>query len=140
MATNELAFQERMVPVINQTDVVLARQASREMARDLGFGTADQTRLATAVSELARNSLIYAGGGVCAISDLSDESWIRLRVVVEDEGPGIPDIEEALTDGFSTGGSLGAGLPGARRLVQKFDIESEPGHTVVTIEISRRRV
>ena len=139
MATSELVSLERIVPIGNQTDVVLARQAGREMARDLGFGTADQTRLATAMSELTRNALNYGGGGVCTVRDLSDEDWIRVGAIVEDHGPGIANIEEALTEGFSTGGSLGVGLPGARRLVQQFDIESEPGRTVVSIGIVRRR-
>ena len=130
---------ETAIPLTSQTDVVLARQRGREMARDLGFGTADQTRLATAISELARNAVKYAGSGVCTISDLSDQSSIRVMAVIEDSGPGIPDIEQALTDGFSTAGTLGAGLPGAKRLVQNFWIESEPGRTVVSIEIVRPR-
>lgn len=140
MVTNEIDSLSQIIPVKDQTDVVAARQAGRNMARDADFGTADQTRFATAISELARNALIYAGEGTCSIHDVSDRDWMKIRAVVEDQGPGIPDLEKALTDGYSTGGSLGAGLPGSKRLVQQFDIESEPGRTVVTIEISRRRI
>ena len=129
-----------VVQIEDESDVVAARQAGREMAQELGFGSAAQTRLATAISELTRNVLKYAGTGVCRIYDDSDPLTFRIRVVVEDHGAGIPDIEAAMEDGFSTGGSLGAGLPGTRRLVQEFKIESEPGHTLVTIEISRPKV
>ncbi len=128
-----------VIDIRSQSDVVLARQAGRTMARDLGFGTAQQTRLATAISELVRNALAYADGGRCYLIDSSDEQYIKIQVQIEDHGPGIDDIELALTDGFSTAGSLGAGLPGARRLVQTFEIESGPQGTVVTIEIARNR-
>ena len=139
MVTNESDTSEKVVLVKDQSDVVAARQAGRDMARDADFGTADQTRFATAISELTRNALIYAGEGVCSIHDLSDHEWMKVRAVVEDQGPGIPDLEKALSDGFSTGGSLGAGLPGSKRLVQEFEIESKPGSTIVTIEIVRRK-
>ncbi len=122
-----------------ETDVVLARQAGRKMAREMGFGSADQTRLATAISELARNVIEYAREGTCLISDESNEHGTRIQVVVEDDGPGIADIEEAMTHGFTSGGGLGVGLPGAKRLVQEFDIESSPEHTRVTIAISRQK-
>ena len=118
LVTNEIDPLSKIIPVKDQTDVVAARQAGRDMARDADFGTADQTRFATAISELARNALIYAGEGTCSIHDLSDWEWMKIRAVVEDQGPGIPDLEKALTDGYSTGGSLGAGLPGSKRLVQ----------------------
>ncbi len=130
-------MNEERVALKGQIDVVTARQAGREMARQLGFGSANQTRLATAISELARNALQYAGEGVCLIRDESDERRIRVKVVVEDHGPGIPDIEQAMQDGFSTGGGLGAGLPGTKRLVHEFEIESQPGRTRVTIGMSR---
>ena len=122
------------------SDIVLARQAGRELAREMGFGSADQTRLATAISELARNVIQYAGGGRCLIAEESNQHLTRIRVVVEDAGPGIADLEQAMVQGFSSGGGLGAGLPGARRLVQEFDIESQPGHTRVTIAITKPRV
>jgi len=121
------------------SDIVPARQACREMAHELGFGSADQTRLATAVSELTRNAIQYAGQGVCVITDESNDEAIKIRVVVKDKGPGIPDIEKAMGRGFSTSGGLGAGLPGAKRLVQEFEIKSKPGNTVVAILIKRKR-
>ena len=120
-------------------DIVLARQQSRELAMQLGFGNADQTRLATAVSELARNVIAYAGQGECHIADASDATFRRVLVVVEDQGPGIADIELALRDGYSSGASLGAGLPGARRLVSSFAIESRPGLTCVSISLAARK-
>ena len=122
-----------------ETDVVLARQAGRELAREMGFGSADQTRLATAISELARNVIEYAGEGICLISNDSNEHGTRIQVVVEDNGPGIADLEQAMTHGFTTGGGLGVGLPGAKRLVQEFNIESSPGHTRVTIAITQQK-
>ena len=121
------------------SDIVIARQACREMARELGFGSADQTRLATAVSELARNAIQYAGGGVCFVIDDSDEATVGIRVVVEDDGPGIPDVDKALKPGFTTSGGLGAGLPGAKRLVHDFLLRSEPGHTVVQLKMTTRK-
>jgi len=129
----------RKVQIRQQADVVLARQAGREAAKELGFGLADQTRLATAISELARNVVQYAGAGQCIITDESDEEFIKIRVVVEDHGPGIPDIERALRDGFSTGNGLGAGLPGTKRLGHECRIESKPGHTRITVGMRKRR-
>ncbi len=120
-----------------QSDVVAARQSGRRIANDLGFRSADQTRLATAISELARNAIQYAGEGVCYITDESNQHTAKVQVVIEDFGPGIPDIEKAMTLGFSTSDGLGAGLQGAKRLVHEFAIETEPGHTRVTIAVSR---
>lgn len=131
--------QAQTVPLKQTDDIILARQAGREMARDLGFGTADQTRLATAISELTRNVIEYAGEGVCTVTDESDDARRRISVIVEDHGPGVPDVEQAMTDGFSTGKSLGTGLSGTRRLVTDFDLQSRPGHTKVTIALVRRR-
>ena len=131
---------EIVIELKTKSDIVAARQAGREMASELGFGSADQTRLATAISELARNVIQYAGGGRCLIAEDSNQNLSRIRVVVEDAGPGIADLEQAMTHGFSSGGGLGAGLPGARRLVQEFDIESSPGHTRVTIAITKPMV
>lgn len=109
------------------------------MARDLGFGSADQTRLATAISELARNVVQHAHSGRCYIEDISSVRFMEVRVVVTDTGPGIADLEEALQDGFSTGGGLGAGLPGTRRLVHSFEIRSSPEETRIEITVRRRR-
>ena len=131
---------EAILEIQDKDSVVRTRQVGRDLAKRLGFGSADQTRLATAISELVRNVLQHGGGtGTCQIQNLSTAERLIIRVIVEDRGPGIPDLEQAMEDGFSTGGSLGAGLPGAKRLVQEFDLKSEPGHTTVTISISRRR-
>ena len=133
-------MNESRIEIKVESDIVAARQAGREMARQLGFGSADQTRLATAISELTRNVIRYAGVGGCLITDESRPNEIKIRAVVEDHGPGIPDLEQAMTDGFSTGGGLGAGLPGARRLVHEFEIESQPGYTRVMVVMKRRRL
>ena len=131
-------MSETKVKIKVYSDIVHARQVGRQMAHELGFGLADQTRLATAISELASNVMRHAGEGACIITDQSDQRVKRVQVVVEDHGPGIPDIEQAMMDGFTTGGSLGVGLPGSRRLVHEFDIESEPGHTKITIAMVRK--
>jgi len=120
-------------------DVIKARQAGRELVRQVGFGSADQTRLATAISELARNVIQYAGEGICKISIISELQKKGVRVVVEDNGPGIADIKQAMRRGFSSGNGLGAGLPGAKRLVSSFAIESKPGCTRIVIELTKRK-
>ncbi|HDQ74143.1 MAG TPA: anti-sigma regulatory factor [Chloroflexi bacterium] len=121
------------VAIRSYGDIINARQTGRELAQELGFGLADQTRLATAISELTSNVLHYAGLGVCTIADQSNQAENCIQVIVEDNGPGIPDIELAMRQGFSTGGTLGAGLPGTKRLVHEFQIESRPGFTKVVI-------
>ena len=133
-------MDEKQIDIRGERDIIVARSAGRNMARDLGFGSADQTRLATAISELTRNIIRYAGKGTCTISDLSNERDLIIHVVVEDSGPGIDDIEQAMEFGFSTNKGLGAGLPGTKRLVSSFEIESVPGRTVVTIELTKRKV
>lgn len=132
--------RESVVNIRTEADIVASRKAGRDVARGLGFGSADQTRLATAISELTRNVINFAGEGVCLIRDESEPTAAAIIVVVEDHGPGIPDIEEAMTDGFSTVQSQGMGLSGARRLVDEFEIQSEPGHTIITMKMTRRRV
>lgn len=119
-------------------DVVRARQAGRDAARTLGFGLADQTRMATAISEITRNALHYGGGGNCEIVGHRDGFLRELTIAVTDQGPGIPDIERAMIPGFSTGNSLGMGLPGARKLVDSLDIQSRPGQTRVVMVMRRR--
>ena len=128
------------VTIRQTSDVVLARSFARKVAAGIGFGIADQTRLATAVSELARNVIQYAGDGFCEVTDASDEKNMSLRILIEDCGPGIPDIDKAMKDGWSTSGGLGAGLPGTRRLMDEFEIESQPGMTRVTIALIRKQV
>jgi serine/threonine-protein kinase RsbT len=127
------------IPLKTELDLVSARQVGRNMAVALGFGKADQTRLATAISELARNVVRYAGEGLVEVWDKSDAANLKLQVVVSDRGPGILDIEQALEDGYSTSGGLGAGLPGTKRLVHEFQITSEPGNTIVSIAMVKRR-
>ncbi len=132
-------MRRKRVELKQSSDVVAARQACRELARELGFGSADQTRLATAASELARNVIQHAGEGVCVITDESKNMTAMIRVVVEDNGPGIADVDRALESGFTTSGGLGTGLPGAKRLVHEFAINSQPGHTVVQLKMQRKK-
>lgn len=108
-------------------DVVMIRQLVRAWAVEMGFSLIDQTKLVTATSELARNTVDYGGGGVAHLETLSDGARSGLRVVFEDEGPGIADVERALQDGWTSGTGLGLGLSGARRLVNDFEIDSRPG-------------
>jgi len=115
-------------------DIVLIRQAVRSTAVDLRLTLVDQTKIVTAASELARNTLDYGGGGTVRIEALQDSGRRGLRLTFEDKGPGIPDLERALKDGYTTGNGLGLGLGGARRLSSEFAIESRPGEgTKVTI-------
>ncbi len=132
-------MRHKRVKLRQQSDIVAARQACREMARELGFGLADQTRLATALSELARNVLQYAGEGVCVVSDESDHQAAVIRVAVEDHGPGIANVDKALEPGSTTSGGLGMGLPGAKRLVHGFTIKSQPGQTIVQVEMRSKK-
>lgn len=123
-----------VMEVRTQNDIVLARQAVRAWAQELGFGLVDQTKLITAASELARNTLNYGGGGTVRFEALQDGARRGLRLVFEDEGPGIPDIQLALTDGYTTGGGMGLGLSGSKRLVNEFEISSRVGEgTRVTV-------
>jgi serine/threonine-protein kinase RsbT len=108
-------------------DVVLVRQAVRKCAIEVGLSLVDQTKIVTAASEIARNTLIYGGGGTAEIEVLNGLGRKGLRLVFEDRGPGIPNIEQALKDGYTTGNGLGLGLGGARRLSNEFDIVSRPG-------------
>ena len=120
-------LKREKVPLKTSTDVVLARQLVRQWATDLRFSLVDQTKLVTAASELARNALDHGKGGEMTIEVLNSGLKNGLRLTFEDKGPGIPDIEQALRDGFTTGGGMGLGLGGSRRLVNEFNIESEVG-------------
>jgi serine/threonine-protein kinase RsbT len=113
--------------VRSSDDVVRVRQLVRGWAVDLGFSLVDQTKVVTAASELARNTVDYGGGGTARVESLVDSARRGLRVIFEDKGPGIPDVKRALEDGFTTGGGLGLGLGGARRLSNEFSIESRVG-------------
>ncbi len=115
-------------------DVVSVRQSVRQHAVELGFNLVDQTKIVTAASELARNTLQHGGGGLVLIESLEEENRRGLRLTFEDNGPGIPDVNLAMKDGFSTSTGLGLGLGGARRLSTEFHIESRVGQgTRVTI-------
>ena len=140
-----MAIAEARLPILGEDDIVLSRQRARELARQLGFGAVDQSRIATAVSELARNVVRYAtnGRGEVTIRTISAAAGQRERegieIVVTDEGPGIPDVDQALRDGFTSGGGMGMGLPGTRRLMDEMSIASEVGRgTTVTIRKWRR--
>ena len=120
--------------VRSDADVVQVRQAVRSWSAELRFTLVDQTKMVTAASELARNTLLYGGGGDVELELLQDGIRKGLRLRFIDQGPGISDIEQALKDGYTSGGGLGLGLGGARRLVNEFDIQSRPGEgTTVTI-------
>ena len=115
------------IDIESEKDIVVARTAARNLAGDLGFSVMNKTRIATAVSELARNVLVHGGGGYMEMEAVSNSPKTGVRCVFVDHGPGIGDIQQALSDGFSTGNSLGQGLPGAKRLVDDLQITSELG-------------
>ena len=123
------------IAIESDADVVTARQRARALAVGLEMPSTDQTLLATAISEIARNITTYAVRGEVLIDLVRDANGRRgVRVIARDDGPGIEDLERALTDGYTTGGGLGLGLPGARRLVDEFEIETAPGEgTTVTL-------
>lgn len=125
--------------IASDGDVVQARQMGRELAAALGFGRPDQALIATAISELARNIVNYAGEGWIEVSPVSAARKKGLKVVARDDGPGIADLASAMTDGFSTGNSLGLGLPGARRIMDEFDIRSAPGEGVQVVAVKWMR-
>jgi serine/threonine-protein kinase RsbT len=127
--------QESVIPIESDADVVTARQRARELAGALELTSTDQTLLATAISEVARNITTYAVRGEVLLSVVRDSNGRRgIRVVARDSGPGIEDVELALQDGYTSGTGLGLGLPGARRLVDDFEIDTEPGRgTTVTL-------
>ena len=114
-------------PISGSQDVVAVRQIVREWAVSMGFSLVDQTKVITAASELARNVLVYGGGGTLSLEALNDGSRRGLRLAFEDQGPGIADVDAALRDGFTTGSGLGLGLGGAKRLSNEFEIHSRPG-------------
>jgi serine/threonine-protein kinase RsbT len=118
---------ESRVIIGHEADIVTARQRGREMAKDAGFSGSDLTLIATAISELARNIIVYAVRGEIILDITSESGRTGIVVIAQDDGPGIPDIEQAMQDGYSTGNSLGLGLPGARRLMDEFNIKSTVG-------------
>jgi serine/threonine-protein kinase RsbT len=130
-----MSAEPEILPIRSGEDIVKVRQTVRARAMDLGFSLVEQTKIVTAASELARNTLTYGGGGECRVQKLfNGPRRAGLRLTFEDQGPGIADIELALRDGYTTGSGLGLGLGGARKLSHEFDIRSQPGAgTCVTI-------
>lgn len=126
--------RSEVVPVRSEQDIVMARQIVRKLTQELAFGLVDQTKMVTAASELARNTVVYGGGGKMTCEMLLDGARRGLRLVFEDHGPGIPDVSLAMKDGWTSGTGMGLGLSGAKRLVNDFEIQSSPGEgTRVTI-------
>lgn len=126
--------EQMRVAVSRDADIVTARQLGRELATKVGFSGSDLTLIATAISEVARNIISYADNGEILLGLAARDGRRGVFVVAQDDGPGIPDIDQAMLDGFSTGKSLGLGLPGARRLMDEFEIESEVGRgTTITM-------
>jgi len=124
---------ESRIPIASDLDIVKARQEGRRIAAEVGFSTTDMVLIATAISELARNIVRYACNGEIAIRSLSNSSHSGIEVIARDEGPGIKDVEQVLQVGFSTSAGLGLGLPGVRRLMDEFEMQSKLGHgTTVT--------
>lgn len=122
------------LPIASDADLAWVRQQVRRAAADLGFGLVQQTKLVTAASELARNTLVHGGGGHVEMTTLEEGAARGLRLSFVDNGPGIRDVGLAMTDGYTTGGGLGMGLSGAKRLVQEFALDSRPGEgTTVTV-------
>ena len=130
----ELIKSDRL-PLVTDQDIVLARKKVREWSVEVGFGLVDQTKVTTAASELARNTMQHGHGGEMEIAVVKNESFRSgLRLVFEDHGPGIIDIKLALTDGYTTGSGMGLGLSGSKRLMNEFNLETEPGKgTRVTV-------
>lgn len=127
-------LKTELVPVDSEAHVVSVRQTVRSWAQELGFSLVDQTKIVTAASELARNTIKHGGGGKLILEILNEGMRRGLRLIFEDTGPGIPDISLAMKDGYTSGGGLGLGLGGSRRLVNDFQIESQVGlGTKVTI-------
>ena len=127
-------LRDETMPVRTAADVVLVRQTVRAWAVAQGLGLVDQTKIVTAASELARNTLDYGGGGTVRLEALQEGTRRGVRLTFEDRGPGIPDVALALTDGYTTGNGMGLGLSGSKRLVNEFDLWSEVGKgTRVTV-------
>ena len=123
-----------VLPLRTEHDIVLARQHVRRLTQELGFGLVDQTKMVTAASELARNAVVYGRGGIVRWETLADGGRRGLRLHFIDEGPGIPDVQQAMTDGWTSGSGMGLGLSGAKRLVNEFDLETAAGRgTRVTV-------
>lgn len=123
--------QAKVAPIRSDLDIVIARTLARDTAKALGFGAIDQARIATAVSELARNIFLYAGTGTVTIREIERGGRKGIEIISEDQGPGIADIDLVMQDGYSTSRGMGMGLPGAKRLMDEFDIKSAEGQGTV---------
>lgn len=133
--------EESSIRVASDVDIVTARQRGRALAAQAGFSEGDQTVIAAAISEIARNILMYAKRGEIAITLQNGPERVGVIVIASDQGPGIVDVGRALQDGYSTSGGLGLGLPGARRLMDEFDLRSRPGDgTTITMKKWRRQL
>jgi serine/threonine-protein kinase RsbT len=119
--------RDETLPIQASDDIVRIRQAVRNWAVDIGFGLIDQTKIVTAASELARNTLIYGHGGTARLEEVANGGRKGLRIIFEDRGPGLTDLDLAMKDGYTTGGGLGLGLSGSKRLSNEFEIDSRPG-------------
>ncbi|MBM7707057.1 anti-sigma regulatory factor [Chryseomicrobium aureum] len=118
---------ESSVDIITEWDIVAARQLGRNEAKEVGFGTVDQARITTAISELARNIYLYAGKGKITIERVTDGAMKGIIIISADQGPGIADLRKVMEDGYTTSGGLGAGMPGVKRLMDDFKVETEVG-------------
>jgi serine/threonine-protein kinase RsbT len=133
------AEPQREMPIRSESDIVTTRRTVREVAQGLGFGLTDVTRIVTATSELARNVVLYAGSGVIRWRELGISGKVGVELTLEDNGPGITNIEQAMQEGYTTSGGLGLGLPGTKRLMDEFEIASEVGKgTRITVRKWRR--
>ena len=132
---------ESSIKIVSEWDIVAARQLGRNLAKELGFGTVDQARITTAISELARNIYLYAGKGEIRFELVNKFDKKGLKIIAVDHGPGIQDIRRAMEDGFSTSGGLGAGLPGVKRLMDDFDLITSLGEgtTIWVVKWLRER-
>jgi serine/threonine-protein kinase RsbT len=126
------------LPLKQETDIVVIRQRVRKAAEEIRLGLVSQTKVVTAASEIARNGLIYGGGGECTIEVTQREGRAAVRLVIQDQGPGIENLERAMVDGYTSGGGLGLGLSGAKRLVDDFAIQTTVGQGT-TIELWKWR-
>ena len=127
-----------VVPIHSDRDIVIARHAGRQLAASIGLSAGEATLVATAISELARNIVAYARNGEIALEIIRSRDRVGVMVVASDDGPGIADISQALRDGFSTSGGLGLGLPGVKRLMDDFEVRSEP-HSGTVVRVTKWR-
>lgn len=132
--SDRVVVKSETLPIRAEVDLVHVRRAVKSWSTDLRFSTLDQTKMVTSASELSRNTLIYGGGGEATLELIEEHGRRGLRLTFEDRGPGIADIEKAMTDGYTTGRGMGLGLSGSKRLVNEFEIVSRPGEgTRVTV-------